>query len=931
MSSDDAAELLDPILDGMIKSVHEYGGRVISSDGDGIMAVFGAEGNQEHHAVRAVLAGQGTLKTNKKNLRKPDIRIGLHSGYVIVRWQDTYFGGSLDLIGNTAHLCAKVESAGKPNLVTISGETNSLVEEFFNTKKQNSSIYDIELYEILGNTLPRLAEIKFKTKAKLPFVERDRELDAILEKINPSSGGKAYIGIIADAGMGKTRLLSELYNRLTRRNILTIVCDSTSIYSDSPFFCIGAFIKKIMNLHSDLAARTMRIMRSGEHRELKLGFELLLYSDIREELMEEIQPEDCMRFIKLSLVFIFERLLQHDDLVLCVEDVHFTDSESLLCLEHIADYFQPSMLSIIFSSRPEGRDFVEKVAKNIISLKPLSKLGAQTLISWAADYDINKFEEMRDLIIKRSEGLPLALIEFGKSFNPSKDYNVNLPISLEPLLRRKFDNLDPRESDLVDMLTVFGARTSKDFIREALEWDEEVFEDILLALQSAGIINISGLNLLEFSHHLFLEVSSQAIPRKISSQLHKRAYDTLVVNSKAIDSQVLAFHAEKSGEFSLALSHLFIATKRAIALIALETVRSLYFRIEKICDLIGTQEAYLKKLNAASMAFLAFQQLSREKELLPIFEEALTKNLSLSSMQRTSLLCNLGSIKFFSGSSETYEQAVLAMNSALKEDNKGIIARASFVLANAEFASGKPKSAAHRLANILESDLNIFSKAKDPSSIFIRAAQLRIHSSWYHYEVGEHDTALRLFREANEIAIENDHIHSNLICDLNRGYFAYREGRFEEAATALCPIYDKCIENSHYGFAPLVAAWSVMALTELEDVESAEEILNKELQLNKAYLRRQNGWLYYIKQAQSSLARLKGNKHESELYLKEGLEHCQKIRDQVHEAYGHFESAKLFIKNSRKTVDIDFHFNEAKRLATLCEMEPLLKTLESVT
>jgi hypothetical protein len=54
--SEDARQLLDPVLEHMMAAVHRYEGTVNQVMGDGIMALFGAPLAHEDHAVRACYA-----------------------------------------------------------------------------------------------------------------------------------------------------------------------------------------------------------------------------------------------------------------------------------------------------------------------------------------------------------------------------------------------------------------------------------------------------------------------------------------------------------------------------------------------------------------------------------------------------------------------------------------------------------------------------------------------------------------------------------------------------------------------------------------------------------------------------------------------------------------------------------------------------------
>ena len=75
---------LDPTLQAMSQAVHRFGGTVNRVHGDGIMALFGAPLAHEDHAVRACFAARAMLEVVAGE-RATEIRVGLHSGEVVVR------------------------------------------------------------------------------------------------------------------------------------------------------------------------------------------------------------------------------------------------------------------------------------------------------------------------------------------------------------------------------------------------------------------------------------------------------------------------------------------------------------------------------------------------------------------------------------------------------------------------------------------------------------------------------------------------------------------------------------------------------------------------------------------------------------------------------------------------------------------------------
>ena len=82
LDAEQAMEQLRPAIETMCGSVERFGGTVVRTLGDGVMALFGAPRALEGHASLAcesALAMQAAFEGSSQGLR---IRVGLHSGQV---------------------------------------------------------------------------------------------------------------------------------------------------------------------------------------------------------------------------------------------------------------------------------------------------------------------------------------------------------------------------------------------------------------------------------------------------------------------------------------------------------------------------------------------------------------------------------------------------------------------------------------------------------------------------------------------------------------------------------------------------------------------------------------------------------------------------------------------------------------------------------
>src|SRR5262252_4257761 len=131
-----AQRLLDPALQHMMDAVHRFEGTVNQVLGDGIMALFGAPVAHEDHAVRACYAGlamQAAMQryaeeVGRSHGREMHMRVGLHSGEVVVQTISNDLHMDYSAVGQTTHLAARMEQLATPGTIRLTATTLRLVE-----------------------------------------------------------------------------------------------------------------------------------------------------------------------------------------------------------------------------------------------------------------------------------------------------------------------------------------------------------------------------------------------------------------------------------------------------------------------------------------------------------------------------------------------------------------------------------------------------------------------------------------------------------------------------------------------------------------------------------------------------------------------------------------------------------------------------------
>ena len=103
-----ATQRIRPVLNAMKEAVHRYEGVVNNMQGDGVMALFGAPRPHEDHAVRGCLAALA-MQDAVSRFRDPDlsIRVGLHTGQVVVQTVENTLYQTYEAAGVVVHLASR--------------------------------------------------------------------------------------------------------------------------------------------------------------------------------------------------------------------------------------------------------------------------------------------------------------------------------------------------------------------------------------------------------------------------------------------------------------------------------------------------------------------------------------------------------------------------------------------------------------------------------------------------------------------------------------------------------------------------------------------------------------------------------------------------------------------------------------------------------
>jgi hypothetical protein len=340
--------------------------------GDGIMALFGAPVGLEDHARRACYAGlemQRAVAGYATELRDAEgielaLRVGINSGEVIVGDIATAERFSYTAIGHTVGLAQRMESLAQPGSVYLTGHAARLAQGYLALRdlgphQVKGSSRPVPVFELVGLGTARGHIDVARGRGLSRFVGREvelRELRDALARAQESDG--QVVGITADPGLGKSRLVSEFVQDIRKRGVEVHEAHCQAHARALPLMPVLEMMRSYFGITEDLdppAARERieaRVLQLDDRLmgELPLLFEFLAVPD-PDRPVGSIDPEARRR----RLLELTRRVVQAREqaMVYVVEDAHWIDPASDEFLAGLVEATARSHSLVVVTFRPE--------------------------------------------------------------------------------------------------------------------------------------------------------------------------------------------------------------------------------------------------------------------------------------------------------------------------------------------------------------------------------------------------------------------------------------------------------------------------------------------------------------------------------------------------------------------------------------------------
>lgn len=606
LGPEEAYAVMDEIYEILIHKVHNYEGTVNEMTGDGIMALFGAPIALEdapQRAIRSSLAIHREMAKFSDRLKQKQeftaplkMRIGIHTGPVVVGTIGNDLRVDFKAVGDTVNLASRIENLAEPGTTFVTEATYKLTGGFFlfealGEKDIKGMQASVSTYQVIGPSTNRTRFDVSTDRGLAPFVGRDREFELLLDSFERTKSGRGQaISIVAEAGVGKSRLLYEFRKAVSSEDAVFLEGRCMSFSRSVAFYPVLDILKANFDIRendrdSDIREKIkkgIKIVNADETSTLPYLLELF---SVKESGLEKfsLSPEGKKDRIIEAVKLITLKGAEIRPIILAFEDLHWMDKGSEDFLKNVVQSIPGAKVLMIFTYRPEhmltwgGKSYHNQVILNRLSNRESLKIVNYLFGTEAIETDLE------DLILEKTEGIPFFIEEFIRSLKDlklvehrngryylKKDVqDFTIPSTIHDVIMARVDSLTENEKEVLQFGSVIEREFSYELIRRVTDLKEHELISRLSALKDSELLFERGVypdSTFVFKHALTREVVYESILSKKKRQLHEKIGHVIEqLYQDQIDDHysVLAEHYIHSENFAKGAEYSILAAKKA--------------------------------------------------------------------------------------------------------------------------------------------------------------------------------------------------------------------------------------------------------------------------------------------------------------------------------------------------------------------------------
>ena len=586
------------------EEIDRLDGRIVQHLGDGILVYFGLPVAHEDDASRALSAALGILDrlpAVNAALREYvasasevliEVRIGVHTGPVVVADMGTGRKRERLAMGETPAVAARLQALASPGQIVISSATRHLVGDAF-------LIEDLGLHEVKGVAEP-LAVYRVRAPAgedarigsrshPTRFVGRDDDLEVLLDRWRGACEGRGQALLVqGEAGIGKSRLMQTLHERLPTDSHIWVECSASSHHQNSALYPVIQLLRRTLSTDRVVSAeeRLAAIEAALRGTDLSLDEVVpLIASLLSVKLSERYAPvplsaEAQRRRTLQALAAWLVAPSEGQPVVVVVEDMHWIDPSTLELIGLVLERVAGRRILLLLTARPtfeppwKDTDTLEQH-----TLAPLTPEHAAAMVEGVAQGKTLPADVVRQLVDK-TDGVPFYVEELTRTVLESEAISdgadsrdllgaLGVPATLQGLLMARLDQLGSAKR-IAQLAAVIGREFSFELLEAVYQGRSSSLDGALRRLEDSGLLlrPVGQSRRYMFKHALIQDAAYQSLLIKERREFHAslaRALEARFPERVESVPEEVARHYEAGGLAPEAIQFYQRAGDRALA------------------------------------------------------------------------------------------------------------------------------------------------------------------------------------------------------------------------------------------------------------------------------------------------------------------------------------------------------------------------------
>ncbi len=566
MDPEDVTALMNECFTLLEGAVLRHGGMVDKYIGDCVMALFGVPVALEEaprNAINAAIEMRTAIygfRRDHPELTPLDIHSGINTGLVLAGDVGGDHKRDFTVMGDTVNLAARLKDASPKGSIWVGPETFRLTRDAFEFRTLKPITFKgkdhpVRTFEVRSEhqVIHRLRAISRRSVGSR-LVGRDAELERLRDTMVALVAGRGgAVSLIGDAGLGKTRLTTELMALPVAHEVTFLQARSLSVGQTLSYHPFVDLLRSWAAIDEEApAAEWMPQLRAAvaEHcgdqtADIFPFIATLMGAPLAgadQERVAGIQGAAMESLIVKSVRELFERLAAARPLALVFEDLHWADQSSIALLTALLPLAREHRLVFVGVYRPDFPDtaarFLESARRLLgpahveIALHPLDARHSRTLID-----DLFRHGDLpthvRGMILEKTAGNPFyveevirALLDEGAATlsdgalrATEKILTVTIPSTIREVILVRVDRLPPRPRQVFQVASVIGRSFDRTLLAEVVAEPAHLNDDLELL---ADLELLVSTDVFTFKHAIIQEVAYDSILRTTRQHLHGR-------------------------------------------------------------------------------------------------------------------------------------------------------------------------------------------------------------------------------------------------------------------------------------------------------------------------------------------------------------------------------------------------------------------------